>query len=387
MQRRIMHLDMDAFYASVEQADRPELRGKPVIVGGSTRGVVSAASYEARTFGVRSAMPMFRARGLCPYAVVLPVRMERYKEMSRKVMAILTELSPLVEKVSIDEAFLDVTGTERLYGPPEDLGRLIKDRVYLDTGLTCSIGVAPARFLAKIASDLDKPDGLVILREEDVPGFMRTLPVTKIPGIGGKTAKRLEELGVKTAGDVLRQPQAFWRKRFGSHGLRLHERARGIDPSPVVPTHERKSLGAENTFDHDLADPEEIKSWLLAQAERVGYELRKHGCAGKTVTLKIKFSDFRTITRSHSLPEATDNTAEIYNRALDLLSNVNLSKKVRLTGVSVSNLHCGLRQASLFPDENGQRQKQLDRAMDRVHEKFGRDALKRGRLFDFDGSS
>jgi DNA polymerase IV len=384
MTRRIMHLDMDAFYASVEQADRPELAGKPVIIGGAQRGVVAAASYEARKFGVRSAMPIFRARKLCPRGVFLPVRMRRYQEASRQVMKILATVSPLVEQVSIDEAYLDITGTESLHGSTESLAAKIKETIRNQTALTCSIGIAPNRFLAKIASEMNKPDGLTIIAEEDVPALLAVLPVGKIPGIGEKTAQVLAGLGVKTAADVLKFPPEFWLKRLGKSGAHLYQRAQGIGSATVTPHHEPKSCSAEDTFAADTDDLEELKKWLLHQAESIGGDLRKHGTKGKTVTLKVKFADFKTVTRSSTLPEPTHSTRIIYDAAVRLLENLKLTAKVRLIGVGLSNFASGMQQTKLFPDGFAVKQEKLDEALDRIRGKFGAKAVQRGRIADFD---
>ena len=386
MARRIVHLDMDAFYASVEQEDRPELKGRPVIVGGAKRGVVSAASYEARKFGVRSAMPVFEARRLCPHGIFLPVRMRRYKEVSERVMAILAGFSPLIERVSIDEAFIDITGTETLYGPPDGLARLMKGAIRRETGLTCSIGISPNKFLAKIASDMEKPDGLVVIEEGDVASFLSRLPIERIPGIGAKTSLALKELGVLVASDVLRFPLSFWTKRFGKYGVRLYEKAQGIDDSPVVPFVEPKSCGAEDTFPKDTDDPEEIKKWLLAQAESVGRELRRDGYRAHTVTLKIKFSDFRTVTRSRTLHEPTRCTKVIFDTVVQLLDELKIGAGVRLCGVAASNLSKGVQQTRLFADPVTERHEKLDRAIDDIRSKFGESALRRGRVFAFQTS-
>ena len=383
MVRRIMHVDMDAFYASVEQGDRPELKGKPVIVGGGKRGVVSAASYEARRFGVHSAMPIFQARRLCREGIFLPVRMERYKEVSRQVMEILGRISPLVEQLSIDEAFIDITGTESLHGAPRDLAVKVKQAVREQTSLSCSVGIAPNRFLAKIASDMDKPDGLTFLEEKDIPGLLATLPVGRLPGVGAKSARKLSELGVVVAADILRFPVDFWTRRLGKYGATLYERARGIDPSPVIPDCEAKSVSAEDTFPVDTNDPEELNKWLLWQAESVGHSLRRDGYRGKTVTLKVKYSDFRMVTRSRSLREETDCTQIIFQTASRLLQDLNVTGKVRLIGVGVSNLCKEPPQVPLFPDAASVRYARLDRVLDAVREKYGQEVMKRGRLFDF----
>lgn len=381
--RLILHVDMDAFFASVEQLDNPELRGKPVIVGGSTRGVVSACSYEARKFGVHSAMPTAQARRLCPHAAFVPVRGERYAELSHQVMAVLQDFSPLVEQASVDEAYLDVSGTQRLFGPPEALGARLKVAVREATGLACSVGIAPVKFLAKIASDYDKPDGLYVIHPEDMESFLRDLPVGKIPGVGGSSLSRLRDLGICTAGDVLRYPESFWERRFGKFGQALHARAQGIDPRPVVTQYEAKSEGAENTFATDTNDREELKRWLLDQAERVGRRLRRDKHKGRTVTLKIKFNDFKSITRSKTLPEPTSATRCIFETAARLLDQEPLPRKVRLIGLSVSNFGHKPLQLSLFHEAEENHDEPLDQTLDAIREKFGKDALVRGRVFGF----
>jgi DNA polymerase IV len=380
MAPRILHIDMDAFYASVEQVDHPELIGKPVIIGGSKRGVVAAASYEARKFGVRSAMPIFEARRLCPDGVFLPVRMRRYQEVSQQVMQVLDTVSPLVEKVSIDEAYIDITGTESLHGPETAVIQKIKEAIKHRTSLTCSIGIAPNRFLAKIASEMNKPDGLAIIKEEDVPALLQKLPINKIPGIGPKTAQVMKELGIQTAVDVLRFSREFWVKRLGKGGVDLYERAQGIGPTAVKSYRAPKSCSAEDTFASDTGDMAELKKWLLSQSEEVGRDLRKHGFRGKTITLKVKFSNFMMVTRSTTLPEATHSTRIIYDTALKLLLELKLTEKVRLIGVGVSNFAFGLEQKSLFPNKFLHKQEELDRALDRIQDKYGGKAILRGRV-------
>lgn len=382
--RWILHLDMDAFFASVEQLDDPDLRGRPVIIGGAERGVVSTASYEARRFGVRSAMPMFQARRLCPQAVFLRGRMGRYKEKSQEIMALLSRFSPLVEQASVDEAYLDATGLERVFGSVEHMARTLQESVVAECGLTCSVGLAPVKFLAKIASDLKKPAGLTVLAHADVPVFLQRLPVGKIPGVGPSLLKKLELLGVRMAADVERYPLEFWQTRLGKAGELLHARARGIDPRPVEPCVAPKSESAENTFDRDTRDPEELASWLLHQAERVGRNLRRQGLAGRTVTLKLKFADFTQITRSRTLREPTNLTRTIYSTGLDLLRENLPQRPLRLIGLGVSHFGGGERQLSLLPDpaeEINQREAQLDATLDAVRDKFGSKAVVRGRLF------
>lgn len=381
--RWVMHIDMDAFFASVEILDHPELAGKPVAVGGTgERSVISAASYEIRKYGVHSAMPGSVARRLCPHGVFLPPRMQRYAGVSRQVMAVLANFSPLVEQASVDEAYLDATGMERLFGPPQAMGQAIKDAVRAATGLTCSVGAAPVRFLAKIASDLDKPDGLAIIESGDVAGLLARLPVEKIPGVGQRTFEVLRGLGVRMAADVLRFPEAFWTARFGSWGSVLYERAQGRGSSEVVPWTQPKSCSAEDTFPADTSDRAELARWLLAQSERVGEDLRRHGVAGRTVTLKIKYADFRQETRSHTLNRSTCDTRTIYEAALALLDHAPLSAAVRLIGVGVSNFAHGAEQFSLFPGEDPARRADLDRAVDAVRDRFGRNAVARGALLD-----
>jgi len=382
--RHILHVDMDAFYASVEQADQPELRGKPVIIGGGRRGVVSAASYEARKFRVRSAMPIFEARRLCPEGFFLPVRMKRYREVSRRIMDILGNFTPLLEKASVDEAYLDVTGTEKLLGTPVQIAEKIKEKIRQQTGLTCSVGVAPNRFLAKIASDLEKPDGLTVIPHEKVQDFLATLPVQKIPGVGARTLEVLKNLGVVHASDILRIPEDFLIRKLGKAGHELVERARGIDNSPVISWSEPKSFSAEHTLSEDIGDREELKKHLLIQAERVGMDLRRHGYSGRTVTLKIKFSNFKTITRSRTCSMVSDSTAFIYGTAAELLDQIELKLKVRLIGVGVSNLRKGVRQLSLLEEENHKRERELDRAVDRLREKYGTSILMRGSVMDIE---
>ena len=386
MRTWILHIDMDAFFASVEQMDNPELRGKPVAVGGtSDRSVVSAASYEVRKYGVRSAMSVVKARKLCPEIIMVPGRMKRYKEISHQAMGVLREFSPTVEQASVDEAYLDGTGLERLFGPIEDVGRRIKARMREATGLTCSVGAAPVRFLAKIASDLDKPDGMYIVRHEEVAEFLQTLPVGRIPGVGAKLLDVLKRLGVRVCGDILLKPGEYWEERLGKYGAALYDRARGIDPTPVTPNEAAKSCSAENTFREDTTDRDLLRKWLLAQAERVGEDLRRHGYKGRTVTLKVKYSDFSQITRSRSLDGRTDNTGVIYETACGLLEQVKLHRSVRLIGLGVSNFEARARQVNLFEEAPARKEatSELDKAVDEVRRKFGGKAVTRVELLGF----
>lgn len=396
MQRWIIHIDMDAFFASVEQLDHPEWRGKPVIVGGERRGVVAAASYEARVFGVHSAMPVFQAKKLCPGGIFTRGRRARYAELSRVVMETLREFSPVVEPASIDEAFLDASGLERLFGPIDELGRAIKKAVKERTALNCSVGAAPVKFLAKIASDLKKPDGLSVIYPEEMDSFISGLPLSKIPGLGPQTLKVLRGMGLNSAGDAQKLPEDFWERRFGKLGRVIYERCRGIDRREVEPYTEAKSESAENTLEEDTADLGELKTWLLRQAERVGASLRKHGTKGRTITLKVKYSDFRQITRSHSLKKPTNSTRVIYEVGARLLDELGLDEKLRLIGIGVSNFGEGRAEAMLslpgvvsekqdkLAPENLDEDKEasLDSALDKLRQKFGPRAVVRGRLFD-----
>ncbi len=382
----IIHVDMDAFYASVEQMDNPALRGKAVAVGTDcTRGVLSAASYEARKFGVRSAMPSGMAKKLCPELIFMPGRMKRYKEISEAIMATLQNFSPKVEPASIDEAYIDACGLERLFGPIENLCQQIQQAVYnVSGGLTCSVGAAPKKFLAKIASDIHKPHGIYVLHPEAIPLFLQSLPVQKIPGVGKKFMEDLQKLGVRYAGDVARYPENFWHRRFGKGGTQLWRRAHGQDNGLVTPYTEPKSESCETTFHEDTLDKAFLHKNLMAQAERVGASLRRQNLSGRTITLKVKFADFSQITRSRTLNQSTQGTQTIFATACELLENVTLTQKVRLIGVGVSGFHAGSEQGLLFqsaPQEHLQKQDKLDSALDSLRQKFGHKAIMRGRLF------
>ena len=392
-QRWIMHMDMDAFFASIEQLDDPSLKGKPLIVGGEYRGVVSTCSYEARKYGVHSAMPIAEARRRCPHGIYIRPRMRRYAEMSGIVRETISRFSPLVEMASVDEAYLDVTGLERLFGPVEELGLQLKDAVREATGgLTCSVGIAPVKFLAKIASEQRKPDGLFMLKPEEVPTFLETLSVRSIPGVGKHFAADLGQIGVRTCGEVLRYSEDFWKRRFGKAGIVLWQRAQGVDPREVVPWTPPKSESAEVTLDEDTRDIDVLRTWIMRHAERVGASLRRHGLAGRTVTLKIKYADFRQITRQVTLHSRINSTKTIYDTACAILDGVELADRVRLIGVGVSGFEAGgPSQLSLMPEPKPEadekRRGRLDRAVDALRARYGRDAVVRGRLFEPQGES
>ena len=384
-------MDMDAFFASIEQLDDPSLRGKPIIVGGEHRGVVSTCSYEARKFGVRSAMPISEARRRCPHGVYIRPRLRRYAEMSALVRETIARFSPLVEMASVDEAYLDATGLERLFGPVEEMGLQLKQAVREATGgLTCSVGIAPVKFLAKISSEQRKPDGLFMLRPEEVPAFLHDLPVRAVPGVGRQFAAALAQMGVKSCGEVSRYSEEFWKRKFGKAGQVLWARAQGIDPREVVPWTAPKSESAEVTLDEDTRDLDILRTWLMRHAERVGTSLRRHGLAGRTITLKIKYADFRQITRQVTLPQRVNSTKTIYDTAKDILDSVELADRVRLIGVGVSGFEeGGPSQLSLLPpkepEKDESRRGKLDKAVDALRARYGREAVVRGRLFEAHG--
>ena len=376
--RSILHLDMDAFFASVEQRDHPELRGQPLLIGhDGPRGVVATASYEARPFGCHSAQPMSVARRLCPQAIILPVRGERYREVSETMFAILDEFSPLIEPLSIDEAFLDLTGTERALGQPQDVARKLKARIRSELELTASVGVAPNKFLAKLGSDMEKPDGLVVIGPDDAGRILPPLPVTKLWGIGKATAARLEPLGVKTIGDLLEKSPDWMAKHFGSEAQRYYDLARGIDERPVISDQEAKSIGHEQTFEADVADSDEIRRVLLDQVEQVARRLRKHGLHARGVTVKIRFGKFQTISRSLTLDSPTDSTTDLWQAARGLFDKWPF-QPVRLIGMTAERLGDGAGQLGLFLDPQKERQKKLDVVADRINDKFGSRAIRRG---------
>jgi DNA polymerase-4 len=383
----ILHLDMDAFFASVEQLDHPELRGQCVIVGGSSnRGVVTTASYEARRFGVRSAMPMFEARRLCPSGIIVPGRMRRYKEISRLVMARLRQFSPLVEPVSIDEAYMDIKGCARLYGPPAKMGAAVKRAVRDEVQLTCSIGIAPVRFLAKIASDVNKPDGLTIIPADEVMPFIDRLPIHKVPGVGPKAVKRLQTIGIATLGQVRRIKLATLTHRLGKFGHRLMHLAHGEDDTPVTPWTSPKSFSSETTLAQDLSNRERLLHQLLHQAADVGRQLRSHGVKARTVTLKIKYADFRQITRSTTMPRPFQSSEVLYEQAARLLMPDLLQQKIRLIGLGASNLVADRtpEQMSLFDGDTNSRVDwdSVDQAVDAINDKFGRYTVNKANLID-----
>jgi DNA polymerase IV len=381
--RTIAHVDLDAFFAAVEQRDRPELRGRPVIVGGGgphDRGVVSAASYEARRFGVRSALPLRTAGALCPQGIFLPVDGRKYSAVSRQVMAVLRRYTPRLEQVSIDEAFLELTGTEALLGTGEQVARRIKQAISDEVELTASVGIAANRLVAKIASDLRKPDGLVVVPAGEEAAFLAPLPIERLWGVGQVTRRQLADYGVTTIGDLSRLPDELLRRRFGAHGPELAARARGIDASPVGEGTAAKSISQEHTFDVDTAEWQVLERTLLSLSEGVGSRLRHEGLSCATIAVKIRDSAFRTSTRQRTLAEPTDSTDLIWRTAIDLVQREVHGMRVRLLGVGAHGLS-DRQQLSLFdgPDERSRR---AIEAADEIRRRFGPRAIRRARLID-----
>lgn len=384
MTRTILHVDLDAFYAAVEQRDDPKLRGKPVLVGGSARrGVVASCSYEARVFGIHSAMPMAEALRRCPRAIVVRHRMDRYVLASRAFFAILEDYSPEVEGLSLDEAFLDVTASERLLGDGPTIARAIKQRVRDELALVASVGVAPIKFAAKIASDIDKPDGLRVIAPTGVVAFLHPLPVTRLWGVGDTTRGVLESMGLSTIGDVARYPEAALVARLGAvTGPHLAALARGEDPRHVVPEHDTVTIGHQETFDDDYEDKGELSVILLDQADRVAHRLREANLRARSVVLIIKYDDFRQITRRTTLEAPTSDGGVLARTAIDLLAKVVVEprkgSRVRLCGISTTGLEPRDAPRQLGFDETARaRGERLGDTIDKVAEKFGKTAIRR----------
>jgi DNA polymerase-4 len=387
--RSIIHLDMDAFYASVEQLDNPDLKGKPVIVGGSSiRGVVSAASYEARKYKIHSAMPIAQALRLCPRGIFLPVRMKRYSEISKKVFSIFQKYTPLVEPLSLDEAFLDVTSSGKLFGTADDIARQIRKQVFAEIGLTISAGVATSKLVAKIASDIKKPDGLTIVPAGGEAEFLASLSIKRLWGVGRKTQKRLALLGIRTIGDIAALSPELLEQKFGKHGRSLYHASLGMDERDIETERETKSVGHEFTFDSDLIETRTIQRELLQLSVMVAGRLRRKHLLGKTITLKVKYHDFKQITRSSTIDEYIADSKRIYKEVLQLQRKTEVGKKpVRLLGISVSGLQQenDSEQQFLFPEmQAGRKRKEINKALDAIQEKFGSTAILPGRLLGGD---
>jgi DNA polymerase-4 len=379
----ILHIDMDAFYASVEVKDHPDLLDKPVLVGGSPdqRGVVAACSYKAREFGIHSAMPMSQALRLCPDAIVLPVRMSRYVELSKQIHQIFHNYTPDVEPISIDEAFLDVTGCIKLFGSAETIGRKIKSEIKEQTDLTASVGVAPNKFLAKLASDLDKPDGFVIITKENKQQVLDPLPVSKIWGIGKVTNKELQKHGIQTIQQLRTAPKYQLSMIFKNQAEDLLKLAQGIDNRKVETHTEAKSISAEETFSTDIKQKEQLLSILQNQIEEVSQRLRSEKLECRTITIKFRYGDFRTITRSYTLDRPTNTTQMLLQEAQNLFNQWHKKSggALRLLGFGTSGLSPeGVGQKLLFSDPQEEKQKKIDQVYDRIRGKFGDDSLQRG---------
>lgn len=380
----IIHADMDAFFASVEIREQPALRGKPVVVGGrpDQRGVVAAASYAARQYGIRSAMAMAAALQRCPDLIILPGRLALYREVSQQIHAIFSRYTPLIEPLSLDEAFLDVTASTALFGSATEIAQRIKQAVRDELDLVVSMGVAPTKFVAKIASDLDKPDGFVVVEPEAVQGFLDPLPVSRLWGVGKVTGQQLIAHGIHTIADLRQAPAPFISQRFGKHGEHLRRLAQGIDPRPVTPDHQAKSLSHETTFAQDVTDPDTLRAVLLSLTEQVAWRARRHDLLGRTVQLKLRYDNFHTITRAHSLRQATNTTRELWDAVRRLL-NLELATRlppIRLIGMGISGfdrddsqLQMGLFEPSQSTSEG------VDQLTDAINSRFGDKLVSRAR--------
>jgi len=379
MSRTIIHVDMDAFYASVEQRDNPSLMEKPVIVGGAggERGVVTTASYEARKYGIHSAMPLKKAHHLCPKGIFLPVDMEKYQAVSEQIRSILISYTPRVEPVSLDEAYLDVTASAKLYGDAEKIGREIKQRIKNELNLTASVGIAPNKFLAKIASDHGKPDGYVVVSPGEEVAFLKGLPVQRLPGVGKVTARRMSDLGLGTIGQLAAKSREELRRLFGKYGERLHELSHGVDNDEVIAEAVAKSISHETTFEVDVDDGESLRKTLALLSDRVSVRLRQEQLVAKTIGVKVRLADFTTMHRERTLLEPVDTDDQIFSVAWALFQTVPLKgKKVRLLGVVASGLSQPPAQLGLF-SEGGERNRRAMSAIDNIRRKFGHTAIGR----------
>ena len=385
--RAIAHIDMDAFFASAEILDFPELAGLPVVVGGdSNRGVVSAASYEARKYGIHSAMPIFRAKRLCKDLVIRPGRMTRYVELSRDVMKVLHGFSPLVQQISIDEAYIDLTGTGKLFGITSSAVQSIKKEILAATLLTCSIGLSSSKLIAKVASDMNKPDGITIVPPSQMMDFLHSLPIGAIPGIGGKSEEQLRQIGVREVGDLSRLKPGYLEERFGKFGRRLSAIAEGRVHSELIPWSQPKSVSNELTMPEDTGDMRTLEKYLLGLADKVGRRLRRQGLKGRTVTLKVKTHRHRLITRSSTLEKPVSRGKTIYEQARGLLREYGVPVSLRLIGVGVSGLEpeSGGGQFAMFDESSPDEEKwdRVERAVDSLIDRFGSGAVRKGRQLE-----
>ena len=384
----ILHVDMDAFYASVAELDHPEYKGKPLVVGAGTRGVVLSANYAARKFGIRAAMPVSRAKRMAPQAIFIAPEHHRYSEISQRIMEIFHTYTPLVEPISLDEAFLDVTGSQKLFGEGREIATKIRAQVEQEEGITCSVGIAQSKFIAKLASQHCKPNGMLEIKSDRILEFLHPLPVRAIWGVGPKTAESLERLGLHTVSDIAHTPRATFIRALGdATGASLYELSWGRDYRDVIPDEPEKSIGNEETFGEDLDNPEELLREFLRMTEKATARLRERSLFAKTISIKIKFADFTSITRSKTLPIGIDNTRETYEvvKALYRALN-NEGARIRLVGVSLSNLQeAAPEQLLLGARERGWRD--ADSAIDRAKARFGRSSVRPGRLIPPDAAS
>ncbi|AJE03500.1 DNA polymerase IV [Geobacter pickeringii] len=383
--RIIMHVDQDAFFASVEQQHDPSLRGKPIaVIGSAARTVITTASYEARAFGVRTGMAVWQARQKCPHIILVTGDNRKYTYTSARIVEMMQQYTPQIEVFSIDEAFLDVTGSLSLYSSPERIAHLLKDEVRHRFGLSCSVGIAPNKMLAKLASDMNKPDGLTVIRPEEVETVLETLPIGKLCGIGARMERQLNLLGIRTCGELGRYPVERLKRKFGVTGEKLHLMGRGIDDSPVIPQEEAeevKSVGHSTTLDRDIEGRDEILRWLLQLSEMVGRRARRYNVWGKTVTLSIRYADFDTwVERQDTLPSPINQSADIYRAAVAILDTLVLEQPIRLIGVRISNLRYESNQLPLFEEEL--KKVFLAGAMDQVNDKFGDFTITYGSLME-----
>lgn len=382
--RVIAHIDMDAFFAAVEQRDNPSLKGKPVVIGadpkgGKGRGVVSTCSYEARPFGIHSAMPISHAYKRCPQAVFLRGNHQKYSDVSRQIRAILEDFTPDIQPISIDEAFLDITGCRNLFPSPLDMGRAIKERIKSELDLNSSIGIAPVKFVAKIASDFSKPDGLLVIKRSEVIRFLDPLPIERLWGVGKKTQSALNKMGIRIIGDIARFSLEDLLRHFGEHGAHLFNLANGIDPRPVEVSREVKSVSHEHTFGEDESDPDTVRATLLRLSEKVSRRLRKHELKGRTVSIKIRTKGFHTFTRAQTLSGRVDLIDDIYSCAKKLFEEFyQTGQLIRLIGVRVSNFEDAFVRDSLFEDDEQVMRTKVQDAMDLIKDKFGEKSIHRG---------
>ena len=383
----ILHVDMDAFYAAIEQRDNPNLVGKPVVVGGSPtgRGVIAAASYEARKFGLHSAMPSAQAIRLCPRAIFIKPQIEKYSAVSKQIREIFNRFTPVFEPLALDEAFLDVAGSQKLFGDAETIGRQIQTTIAEELQLVASVGVAPNKFLAKLASDLDKPNGFMVVQQANVTEFLDPLDISRVWGIGPKTQQTFLKLGVQRIGQLRRLPMETLKQLFGLNADHFWRLARGIDTRQVVPDRIAKAVGHESTFSQDVNDDHVLESWVWELADQVGRRLRRNQIRGKTIRVKIRFHDFRTISRSKTISTRTNSTREVAETSLNLLRAVRIEQRdsIRLLGVSVGGLSSQTgQQQLLFGQQQDEQAKQIDSTADAIRDRFGSAAMKRGSTLD-----